>query len=132
MPSSKTTETTPTADVSDIEWETLELGLGEQWDFDHDGPLTGHFLGTTQRNIEDKETHEIRETNVHQFAPLDAPDDIVFVWGSAQLDAAFASDFVRQGDIVRVHFLGVDQYTDKETGKPRVVKRFRIQLAKRK
>lgn len=114
-----------------VEWETLTLGLGDAWDFEHYGPMTGHFLGTTTRDVEDKKTHEIRPTNVHQFAEYADPDRVVFIWGSTQLDDAFASDLIRQGDLVQIIFLGIDQFTDKETGEPRVIKRYKVRLAKR-
>lgn len=114
-----------------IEWETLTLGLGDSWDFEHYGPMTGHFLGTTTRPVADKETGEIRSTNVHQFAEYSDPDRVVFVWGSSQLDDAFTSDLIKQGDLVQIVFLGIDQFTDKESGKPRVIKRYKVRLAKR-
>lgn len=131
MPSQRTSETTQSNGPSTDEWETINLGLGEAWDLERNGPLEGHFLGTTTTEITDRRTGEKRRTNVHQFAPRNDPEAVVFVWGGAQLDAAFASDLVRQGDLLRVTFLGIDQYTDKDTGEPRTVKRYRLQMGKR-
>lgn len=111
------------------EWDEIRIGLGEEWDFDQDGPLTGHFLGSTTQEIEDKRTGEMRVVNVHQFAPVGDPDAVVFLWGSSQLDAAMASDLVRQGDKMRITFLGIDQFTSDDG--PRQIKRYRVQAAKR-
>lgn len=117
----------PVGDQSE-EWDDIRVGLGEEWDF-RDGPLVGNFLGTTTQEIEDKQTREQRTVNVHQFAPVDNPDVIVFLWGSSELDAAMASDLVRQGDKMRITFLGIDQFTSDDG--PRQIKRYRVQAAKR-
>lgn len=101
----------------------IRIGLGEEWNFEHEGPLTGHYLGQAAQDIDG------RNQNVYQFAPLDNPDEVVFVWGSDQLDRAFASGDIRMGSLMRITFLGRDQFTDRDSGQPRQVKRYRVQVA---
>lgn len=126
-----TTKTAVADDNDDIQWEDIRSGLGESWDLTKDGPLTGYYLGSQEQEIQDKQTGELRKTLAHQFAPHEQPDAVVFVWGSAQLDKALTGELIAVGDLVRLTFLGVDQYTDKVTGAPRMVKRYRVQAQKR-
>jgi len=125
MAKAQTTPEPVTGD--DEEWEDIRLGLGDEWDFEALGPLTGNFLGSTTQMVDD------REQTVYQFAPMDEPERVVFVWGSNQLDLAFAADpngnpLIHVGDKVRIIFLGRQQFTSDEG--PRQVKRYRVQVAK--
>lgn len=107
------------------EWTTISTGIGEEWDFERDGPMIGFFLGST--SVETRKT-ESGVATAYQFAPVGQPDEIVFVWESSELARAFASDMVRTGDKVRIRFLGREQFTG-EDGKPRQVKRYRVDVA---
>lgn len=114
------------------EWERIALGLGEEWDF-HNGPLIGNYLGTTTVTAENKNPRpgegSTREVPVHQFAPVDDPSGIVFLWGSSELDNAFNSDLVRIGDKVRINYLGKSEFNGQNG--PQNIKRYRVDLAKR-
>lgn len=115
-----------------IEWETLSTGsLGTEWDFDRDGALVGHFAGTRTVPTEKVESGE---ATAYLFHPVSNLDDQVFVWGSSEIVAAFAplpdgSTLIREGDLVRIAFLGRDQFTGQD-GKPRQVKRYKVQVPK--
>lgn len=114
------------ADTGD-EWETVNTGsIGEEWDFERDGPLTGNFLGL--RTVETTKV-ESGEATAIQFAPISAPDEIVFVWMSADLKAFEDSDMFAVGDRVRISYLGRKQFTG-EDGKPRQLKQYRVQVPK--
>lgn len=117
-------------DPAGVQWETMTLGLGEAWDFERNGALIGNFLGSTTQEVTDKQTGEKRTTNVYQFAPYDNPEETVFVWGSYAIDSAFSDDRIRQGDLVKITYLGMEQFTDPKTKQPRVAKRYKIQAAK--
>lgn len=123
----KPAATSNATDDSD-EWERIPTGNidGDEWDFDK-GPLIGHFLGSTTVETDKVESGQ---ATAYMFASPDDPNDVHFVWASQQLTAAFGSDLIRQGDKVRISFLGYDQFTGKD-GKPRQVKRFRVDGAKR-
>lgn len=122
---------TPSADG--IEWETIPSGsLGEEWDFSHAGPLVGQYIGS--REVETQKI-ESGSATAHQFAPLDAPESIVFLWESADLAGAFhvaedGTTLIRVGDIVRVTFLGERAFTSAD-GQPRRIKQYRVEAAKR-
>jgi hypothetical protein len=115
-----------------VEWETLSTGsLGQEWDFDRDGPLVGHFRGSRTVPTEKVESGE---ATAYLFSPVNAPDSEVFVWGSSEIAAAFAalpdgSTLIREGDLVRIAYLGRDQFTGAD-GKPRQIKRFKVQVPK--
>lgn len=122
----KDTATPATADVD--EWERIPTGNidGDEWDFDK-GPLIGYFLGSTT-----VETNKVDsgQATAYMFSLRDDPESVAFVWASQQLTAAFGGDLIRQGDLVRIRFNGYDQFTGRD-GKPRQVKRFSIDAAKR-
>lgn len=109
------------------EWETIRTGLGTEWDFDRDGALIGNYLGVVPVDI-DREG-EMVTTHAYQFAPEDNPDDIVFVWESAEITAAFRDPTVTPlGARMRIVFLGRDQFTGDKG--PQQIKRYRVQVAK--
>lgn len=116
------------ADVPDgTTWETLPGGsMGDEWDFERDGTLIGHFVGL--KTVETQKV-ESGEATAILIAPLTTPDREVFVWASKELDA-LTGDLVRVGDLVKIDFLGRDQFTDKD-GKPRQIKRYKVQAAAR-
>lgn len=106
------------------EWDTIGGGIGDEWDFDRDGALVGNFLGS--RIVETTKV-ESGQATAYQFAPRVAPDTVVFVWGSYEIESALSGDLVRVGDLVRISYLGTRQFTGQD-GKPRVVKQFRVQV----
>lgn len=114
------------------EWETINTGsIGEEWSF-HDGPLIGHYLGA--RTVETPKL-ESGTATAHQFAPIDRPESIVFLWESADLAGAFAvgddgTSLIRVGDKIRVTFLGERAFTSAD-GQPRRIKQYRVEAAKR-
>lgn len=115
-----------TAIPEGTEWETIPTGsLGNEWSF-HDGPLVGHYLGS--RVVETTKV-DSGEAVAHQFAPLDNPDDIVFLWESHDL-SALSGEMIRVGDLIRVSFLGERAFTSKD-GQPRRIKQYKIEAAKR-
>lgn len=116
-----------TIDAPD-EWETVNTGsLGSEWDFDRDGALVGHFLGL--RTIETTKTASGSATAL-QFAQATHPDNIVFVWESADLSVfSDTESIIRVGDLVRITYLGRRQFTAAD-GTPRQIKQYRVQLPK--
>lgn len=117
-----------TAALDDVDWETVNTGsLGNEWDFERDGPLVGNFLGS--RVIETTKTQS-GEATALQFAPAANPDDIVFVWESADLGIFSEDDsIIRVGDLVRIAYLGRRQFTAAD-GTPRQIKQYRVQMPK--
>ena len=110
------------------EWEDVKVGLGRGWDFDKDGDLIGVYLGVNEVPIkeENRRPDDDRESaTAHSFGLLDGSGEIVFVWGSYELDLAMAE--IGVDDKVKIHPLGVEQFKS-ETG-PRQVKRYRVQRA---
>lgn len=114
-------------DADGDEWETIPTGsLGEEWDFEHDGPLIGHYLGS--RTVETRKL-ESGEATAHLFAPVRDPESVVFLWESADLRGAFDGDKIRMGDKVRVTYLGERAFTA-DNGQPRRIKQYRVEAAK--
>lgn len=111
-------ETAPIASAvqafgDDIQWQNVSAGFGDQWDFEIDGPLVGHYIGSVETTLPDSNNPgQMRTSWVHQFAPMDDPDTVVFVWGSHNLDAAFrgydadGNDLIPLGTLVRVVWRG--------------------------
>lgn len=107
------------------EWETVNTGsIGEEWDFDRDGPLTGAFLGL--RTVPTQKV-ESGEATAIQFAPAGAEDTIVFVWMSEDLKAFGDSNMFAVGDRVKVSYLGRKSFNGAD-GKPRQLKQYRVQV----
>lgn len=113
-------------DADAEEWENVNTGLGDAWPIMEE-PLIGYFLGTQQRDVPDPNNPgQTRLSNAHQFAPVDSPQDVVFVWGSAMLDAALNEAVV--GDKYRIDYAGERSYSAKN-GQPRRVKTYRVRHA---
>jgi len=115
---------------SDVQWSDVRVGLGgEEWDFDT-GPLVGHYLGSSAMDLPDTNNPgQKREQSVHRFADVNDPDVVHVLWGSYQLDRALSDDAVSIGGLLRVTFQGTRQFKDSETGQPRTVKNYRVQVA---
>jgi hypothetical protein len=127
MAPQKGTVPEPDAAADGVAWETIPTGsLGEEWNFEHDGPLIGNYIGS--RKVETTKI-ESGEATAHQFAPLDRPDDLVFVWESKDLEA-LSGDLIRVGDLLRITFLGERAFTSAD-GQPRRIKTYKIEAAPR-
>lgn len=130
-PKRQPADSSPAATDND-EWEAIPTGsLGEEWNFDH-GPLIGFYLGS--RTVQTPKV-ESGEATAHQFAPTDDANAIIFLWESADLAGAFKVDgdgtsLIRVGDKVRVSYLGERAFTAAD-GKPRRIKQYRVEAAKR-
>jgi hypothetical protein len=119
-------EATPTQ-TSEEEWEDVNPGLGRAWDFDKYGDLVGIYIGVQHVEIDPQKNEGRTEAKAHQVGLLDNSAEIVFVWGSHELDNAFTD--IGGGDKVKVSFLGRDTFNS-DNG-PRQVKRYRVQRAKK-
>lgn len=120
---------------TDEEWEDIKTGLGRSWDLEgKDGPLQGLYLGINEVELtEDKwqknDDGTIRKTaKAHSFGLQDGSGEIVFVWGSYQLDEALTE--VGINDKVKLSFLGRESFSS-DSG-PRQIKRYRVQKAVKK
>lgn len=113
-------------DAIEDNWETIPTGLGTSYDPETNGPLVGNYIGSTEKPIEQADG-EVRDQLVHQFAPLDDPNAVLFLWGGYELDEAMSH--VTQGQKVRVTFSGRSQFKAKD-GKPRQIKHYKVQVAK--
>lgn len=126
----KPDETTPVAE--DV-WERLPGSLGEEWTFPGGAPLIGHFLGTQEVKSPKLVKPENPEgiARALEFALRSNPDEVVILWETADLRATFSdSDLVRQGDLVRITYLGERNFNDSKTNEPRRVKRYRVDAAR--
>lgn len=122
------TKTVPSVDDAlDDEWETISTGLGQEYDVENLGPLVGNFTGTTHKELDDPTSNTgKRDQLVYQFSPIDDPTNTVFLWGSYELDTAFAD--IPLGTKVRISFAGRSQFKSKEG--PRQIKHYKVQKAK--
>ena len=119
------TSTPDLQDALDESWETVSTGIGEEYDAEKDGPLVANFLGTTSKEIVDTEKESgKRDQSLHQFAPKDAPDEVRFIWGSYELDAAMSK--VTQGQMCRITFTGRSSFSSKAG--PRQIKHYKVQV----
>lgn len=109
------------ADALEEEWETVQTGLGSAYDPEIKGPLVGDYIGSTSKLIND------RDQTVHQFAPVDDPSAVYFIWGGYELDEAMSN--IDRGTRCRVSFAGRDQFKAKD-GKPRQIKHYKVQTKK--
>jgi hypothetical protein len=112
-------------------WETVQVGLGREWDFDRDGALVGNFLGTA---IVDTDKVESGHATAYRFAAAGSGEE-VFVWGSSEIVNAFSrlipdteTPIIAIGDKVKVEYLGRDQFTGPKG--PQQIKRYRVQIPK--
>lgn len=106
------------------QWETINSGsLGNEWDFDQDGPLVGYFLGT--RTVPTTKVDSGEATAI-QFSLRSDPDEIVFVWESSDLKIFSNTDMFRTGDLTKITYLGRRSFTGSDN-KPRQIKQYRVQ-----
>lgn len=111
------------------EWEDIQVGLGNEWDLETDGPIVGIFMGMEVKTVPDaNHPGEERDTNAYRIETDDEADPNRFVWGSYNLDLAMAE--IQVGDKVRISFVGRNQFKGK-TGAPQTVKTYRVQRAVR-
>lgn len=119
------TKVEPTADEIE-QWEDIKVGLGREWDLEHDGILTGTFVGMETLEVDDKQNGGTRPTNAYRFEVLDGGDPNRFVWGSYNIDQAMKE--INIADVVRIEYLGTDTFNG-DRG-PQQVKTYRIQRRK--
>lgn len=114
------------------QWEEVRVGLGRSWDFAKDGELTGLYLGPNEVELKEpikQDDGTLRKTaKAHQFGLQDGSGEIVFVWATYELDNALTE--VGTNDKVKMMELPRESFTDSK-GKPRQVRRFRVQRAVR-
>jgi hypothetical protein len=122
------------ADVENVaastnEWETVVVGLGDEWDFERNGSLVGNYLGTTT-----VETTKVDSGEATAFRFRVGNDD-VFVWGSSEIERAFSrkipdtdDPIIALGDRVKIDYLGIDQFTGAKG--PMQIKRYRVAIPK--
>lgn len=109
------------------EWEDIKVGLGEEWDTEIDGPITGTFMGMETLDVpDDNNPGSTRETNAYRIDVADSDLPNRFVWGSYNLDQAMKE--IEVGDTVRIAFIG--RNTFKGDRGPQTVKTFRVQRKK--
>jgi len=108
---------------SEEEWEEVRVGLGKEWEFTNDKPLVGIYLALER--VELPNDPERDDATVHQFLLTDESGEIVFLWGSHNLDAALTE--IGAGDKVRITYLGRESFTSEDG--PRQIKRYRVQKA---
>lgn len=116
------------------EWTNISTGFGDEWDFEMDGALVGNYIGSMTADVPDKNSDvpgAMRTTMIHQFAPQNEPDRVVFVWGSYSIDAVFGTDAngnpnVHLGDRVRIVYRG-----KREIAGGKSVRQYTVQVSKR-
>lgn len=112
---------------ADEEWEDVRVGLGRGWDFDRDGDLIGLYLGVNEVEIDESKRQgddDRTHAKAHSFG-LPESGEIVFVWGSYELDEAMTE--IGVDDKVKISFIGRENFNSDDG--PRQVKRYRVQRA---
>lgn len=102
---------TKSVDPTDIDndadaWETINVGLGREWDLEHDGVLIGTFLYQGEKEVEDKQNGGTRMTQYYQF---EIAGETRFIWGSYQIDLGMTEYNV--GDTARIEYLGTENFS---------------------
>lgn len=111
--------------VDDSEWEDIKVGLGEEWDTQTDGPITGVFMGMETLEVPDtNHPGSMRETAAYRIEIATDPMPNRFVWGSYNLDLAMKE--IQVGDLVRITYIGENKFKGKD-GQPQTVKTYRVQ-----
>jgi hypothetical protein len=110
----------------------VRTGFGDAWDFERNGPLLGFYRGKEVMHglADSQRPGQKRDQPIYQFTPEDAPDALVFVYGSYQLKVAFEGEGdtpaeIGVGDLVQVTFLGREAIK----GGAQQINRYRIQVA---
>lgn len=119
------TKVEPTADEIE-QWEDIKVGLGREWDLEHEGPIVGTFVGMETLDVEDRQNGGTRKTNAYRIEVSDGGDPNRFIWGSYNIDLAMAE--INHGDTVRIEYLGIDNFQGDKG--PQQVKTYRIQRRK--
>jgi hypothetical protein len=118
----------PTTPSEEEEWEEVQSGLGEQWDFEA-GPMIGYMIGKFPIELPEKswtknDDGSIRKVaDAWKFALRDTGEE-VFIWDSFQLSEALTNP--GSGDLVRISF---DGYREFDNGRRRV-KKYKVALKK--
>lgn len=104
-------------------WEDVKVGMGREWDLEHDGTLEGIFVGSGEKEVEDKQNGGTRMTAFYQFEVDNGEDKNRFIWGSYQIDEGMKQ--YNFGDTARITYLGKDEFTGNRG--PQQVKNYRFQ-----
>lgn len=101
---------TKSVDPADIandaeEWETINVGLGREWDLEHDGVLVGIFVNQGEMEVDDKQNGGKRMTAYFQF---DVNGETRFIWGSYQIDLGMGQ--FNRGDTARIEYTGTESF----------------------
>lgn len=123
MAKGDTPEVSKNGSTPDDSWEDIKVGLGREWDLEHDGALVGIFRGSEGIEVEDKQNGGTRITMAYSIETEQGDDPNRFIWGSYNIDKAFEQ--VNVGDTVRVQYLGVDTFTGDKG--PQSIKTYRVQ-----
>lgn len=110
-------------------WETVESGLGEEWDFDK-GPLVGTAIGVEIIELPERSWTENSDGTIRKDAKawkFNLADDgsEVFIWESYQLTEKLKD--VGPGDAVRIFYEGQREID----GGKRRVKQYKVQTRKK-
>lgn len=114
------------ASGSETEWETVKVGLGTEWKFESKDspPLIGLYVGTQDVEIDPEKNEGRTSARAHQFTTA-ADGDMVFIWGSSEIDSAMEE--IGLNEKVRVSYLGRDSFTSDDG--PRQIKRYKVERA---
>jgi hypothetical protein len=113
-------EPTSAVDTED-EWEIVQAGMGEQWDFDK-GPMIGYMIGKFPMELPERSWSENPDGTTRKTADfwkfaLKETGEEVFIWDSYALSEALTEP--GSGDLVRIVYEG---QRDFDGGKKRVTK----------
>ena len=123
----------PANPLLEDDWEEIQVGIGNEWDFDKKGQLVGEYKGTSYVDIPEEKQRVQEDTGekrtramVYNFIE-GTEGESVFVWESHQLNEAMKE--VTEGDLVRVQFDGYKKF-DSAKG-PRQVKQFKVAVKRK-
>ena len=105
----------PPVPENNDEWERIAVGLGEQWDFEKDGPLIGVWTGAEVVGLKEAGLDGKKEATAYLF-DTDTGES-VFLWQSYALTNALEK--VGVGDRLKIVYKGQRDFTG-ERGNQRV------------
>lgn len=106
---------TPADVPQDDEWERVQSGLGEQWDFEKQGDLVGTWVGAEIIELKEPGLDGKTEATAYMFQVEDGSQ--VFLWQSYALTNALEK--VGVGERLKIAYKGQRDFTG-EKGAQRV------------
>ncbi len=102
----------PVAPTTDDEWEEVQVGIGDEWDFQK-GDLVGTFLQA--RIIDLPEQSQTRQDDgtirdkatIFEFALDDPAGEVVFLWESYQISEGLKD--ATSGSRIKIHYEGMQE-----------------------